>query len=96
MKATKHLAQRFLERVLNKDSYSKNEFQNIMIYLKEVCKNIVPRSYRGYCPLPDNSNFVIAYSENVATTILPKEYIKYDILYNDGKLSKKDYRKIKS
>ena len=95
MKASIHMAQRFLERVLNKNSYSKKELYNTYIYLSEICKNIMPRGYRGYCPLPENSKFVIAYNENVATTILPKEYVKYDVLYNNGKLSKREYRRRK-
>ena len=96
MKATFHLAQRFIERVLKKSSYTKDEIKNIYFYLSEVCKNIVPRSYRGYCPFPDNPNFVIAYNENTATTILPKDYIKEERKYNSGKMSKKEFRKIKS
>ena len=94
MRATFHLAKRFLQRVLNKESYTSKELNDIYFYLNEIVKTIIPRSYRGYCTFPDNPNFVIAYQENIATTILPKEYIKEDILYLEGKLSKKEFRKI--
>jgi len=96
MKATFHLAQRFLERVLKKENYTEEELYKIYFYLKQVCSTIIPRNYKGYCVLPDNSNFVIAYTENTATTILPKEFVKDDLLYFGGKLSKKEYKKLKN
>ena len=93
MKATFHSAQRFLQRVLKKETYTDLEIKEIYFYLNELFKNIIPRSYRGYCPFPDNSDFVIAYQENKVTTILPKEYVKEEMLFSSGKLSKRDFRK---
>jgi len=94
MRVSVHATKRFLQRVLKKESYTSKELRDIYFYLNEMIKNIIPRSYRGYCAFPGNSNFVIAYQENTATTILPKEYIKEEVMYSEGKLSKKEFRKI--
>ena len=76
MKVTIHAAKRYLERVLKKDSYSKKELYETFVYIKNPFKDIVTTTYKGFCPLPDNPNFVIAFEENRANTILPKEYLK--------------------
>ncbi len=93
MEITNHSVKRFLQRVKGQKNFSKQEFELAKAYLANLLKNITPSNLQGYCPLPEEKNFVIAYSENTAVTILPKEYVKIERLYLDKKISKREYKK---
>jgi len=93
MKATYHLAKRFLERVLKKAEFSDEDVYKIYFYLNSVLKKLQVRGVKGYVVMPDFSNYVLAYKEGVATTILEKEWVKEDLMYFSNKISKKDYLK---
>jgi len=95
MKATYHLAKRFIQRVLNKEEFSETEFYSIYIYLSNVLKNVQVRGVKGYVVMPDFNDYVLAYNEGVVTTILKKEWVKDDLMYFSNKMSKKDFLKAK-
>ena len=96
MKATYHLAKRFLERVLKKAEFNEEEIYKIQFYLNNVLQKLQVRSSKGYVVMPDFNKYVLAYNEGVATTILEKEWVKEDLMYMSNKINKKEFSKIKT
>ena len=74
MKVTRHAAVRFLERVMNKSKYTKEELNRAYKFLEEETKNIVVQGYKTYISLPSFKQFRALVIENRVITILPKEW----------------------
>ena len=72
MKVTYHATQRFLERVLNKSKYTKNEFYKTKKELEELFSQMIPGSYARPFSLPGHKGFSVVHQENYVITIIPK------------------------
>lgn len=73
MKVSYHAAQRFLERVIKKVNFTKEEVHRTVEYLEIVLGNIVLNSYSKPFALPGFENtFYVINRDNVAITIIPK------------------------
>ena len=72
MKVTYHATKRFMERVLNKVKYSKNEFYETQKMLEEIFTNIVPSSYARPFALPGHKGFKVIHQDDTVITILEK------------------------
>ena len=76
MKVTYHATQRFLERVLNKSTYTRNEFDETKEKLEELFLNMIPGSYARPFSLPGHKGFSVVHQENCVITIIPKNKTK--------------------
>ncbi len=76
MKVTYHATQRFLERVLHKVKYSRNEFHETKRQLEEMFLNVVPGSYARSFALPEHKGYVVVHQDNTVITILDKKEMK--------------------
>ena len=74
IKITQHAAVRFLQRVMDKKTYSKKELYFAYKFLEAETKNIVTKGYKDYFSLPSFNNYRAIVVENRLITILPKEY----------------------
>ncbi len=72
MKVTYHATQRFLERVLNKAKYTKDEFYETKRQLEELFENMIPGSYARSFALPGYKGFKVIHQENRVITIIEK------------------------
>lgn len=72
MRVTYHAAQRFIERVLDKKSFSRKDMQEAKAFLENLTQNIVISSYRKNFVLPGFSKFACVYQEDALLTIIPK------------------------
>jgi hypothetical protein len=73
MKVTYHAGQRFLERVIKKADFTKNEVHRTVEYLERVFKDVVISSYARKFVLPGFENeFYVIHQENCVVTIIPK------------------------
>ena len=70
---TLHAAQRFLERVIGKAEYTKQDLQLAMKYLDKTLKDVVPTSVARSFALPGFENqFYVIHNHNAIITIIPK------------------------
>ncbi len=72
MHITSHAAQRFLQRVMNKSSYTPMDVDFAMRYLTKLFMDVVPNSRARPIVVPGFENFRAIYRENAIVTILPK------------------------
>ena len=72
MRISQHAAQRFLERVMGKDSYDRNDLQRASAYLQRVVGGIVPGSYAKPFVIPGFEEFKVIHRAGVVVTIIPK------------------------
>jgi len=71
---TYHAAQRFVERVIQKATYTKNDIHLSKQYLSKVLQDVVVTSYSKNFALPGFENkFIIIQHENSVITIIPKD-----------------------
>ncbi len=78
MKVTYHAAERFLQRVLGKMSYSSKDIYSMKVYLElTMFRNIVPLSYSYPFPLPEYKGFSVIHRDNIIITIIPKKWLIY-------------------
>jgi hypothetical protein len=73
MKVTYHAAERFIERVLDKKSFSRKELLDAKAYLEKLTQDVVISSYRRNFVLPGFSKFACVYQEDTLITIIPKD-----------------------
>jgi hypothetical protein len=73
MQVTYHAAERFIERVLDKKSFSKKELLDAKAYLELLTKDVVISSYKTRFVLPGFKKFLCIYQENALITIIPKD-----------------------
>jgi hypothetical protein len=72
MKITVHAAQRFLERVISKESYSHFDVKFAMRYLEKLLMNVVPGTRSTQFVLPGFENYKAIYRDGTIITIIPK------------------------
>ena len=75
MKITVHAAQRFLERVMSKESYTSFDVKFAIKYLEKLLADVVPVSTNSYFVLPGFEKYKVIYREGSVVTIIPKERI---------------------
>ena len=73
MKVTYHATKRYLQRVLKKEHWNKEEFLNIKYQLEEMFMRVVPGSYDRPFSLPDTKGYVVVHHENTVITFLEKD-----------------------
>ncbi len=73
MQVTYHATERFIERVLDKKSFSNKELLEAKAYLEILTKDIIISSYRRKFALPGFEKFSCVYQENALITIVPKD-----------------------
>ena len=76
MKVTYHAIKRFLERVLNKSKWTREEFCAARDELEKMFASVVPGSYGRGFPLPDYKGYQVMHRDNTVITILNKKSIK--------------------
>ena len=72
MKVSVHAAQRFLERVMQKSTYSNKDIGFTMRFLEKSLQDIVPTSYAKRFVIPGFENYRAIYRENTVITIIQK------------------------
>lgn len=72
MKVSIHAAQRFLERVMNKTTYTCIDVDFSVRYLEKILVDIVPASYAKPFVLPGFENYRAIYRDNTIITIIEK------------------------
>lgn len=73
MRISYHAAQRFLERVINPKTFSKEDVYHAQAYLQRLLKDVVINSYKKKFVIPEFQHFLGVYQENVLVTIIPKD-----------------------
>jgi len=73
MKVTYHATKRFLQRVLKKEHWSRQEFRQIKQQLEEMFMCVVPGSYARPFALPQYKGYVVVHQDNTVITILEKD-----------------------
>ncbi len=72
MKVSAHAAQRFLERVMGKSTYTCIDVDFAIRYLEKILSTVVPNSNNKHFVIPGFENFKVVHRENTAITIIPK------------------------
>lgn len=72
MRITVHAAQRFLERVMSKKTYTYIDIDFAMRYLEKLLRDVVVNSYATHFVLPSFENYRVVYKEGSVITIIPK------------------------
>lgn len=72
MKVSIHAAERFLERIMAKASYTCFDVNMAIAYLEKVLKDVIPRGNTTQFVLPGFENFRVVYRANMVITIIPK------------------------
>jgi len=75
MKVTVHAAQRFLERVMQKSTYTYRDVNFSIRYLEKLLQNVVVSSYAKPFVLPGFENYKAIYRANTLITIIQKEEV---------------------
>ena len=73
MKVTYHATKRFLQRVMKKEHWSREEFRQIKQQLEEMFMSVVPGSYTRPFALPVYKGYVVVHQDNTVITILEKD-----------------------
>ncbi|WP_457749962.1 hypothetical protein [Sulfurimonas sp.] len=72
MKVSAHAAQRFLERVMNKSTYTCLDVDFSIRYLEKLLQDIIPTSYAKTFVIPGFENYRVIYRNNTVVTIIQK------------------------
>ena len=72
MKVSIHAGQRFLERVMTKETYTCFDVNFAIEYLEKILRDVVPTSRSTQFVLPGFENFKVVYREGSVITIIPK------------------------
>ena len=72
MKVSKHAAERFLERVMERANYSYRDIDYSIRYLEKLLSSVVPNSRSMRFVLPGFENFKVIYREGCVITIISK------------------------
>ncbi len=76
MKVTYHATKRFLERVLHKVKYSREEFRAARRELEMLFGSVLPGSFRRSFPMPVYKGYVVVHEGDTVITILDKKKMK--------------------
>ena len=74
MKVTYHATKRFLQRVLKKERYTREEFLHMKRELEEMFASVIPGSYTRPFALPDFKGYVVVHQGDTVITILEKDH----------------------
>ena len=74
IKISKHAAERFLQRVMNKTSYTKRELFYAYKFLEAEIRGVEVARYRDFFSLPSFKGYRALIIENTLVTIIPKEW----------------------
>ena len=72
MKVSVHAGQRFLERVMEKSTYTVIDVDFAIRYLEKILSTVEPNSNNKHFVIPGFENFKVVHRENIAITIIPK------------------------
>lgn len=72
MKVSYHAGERFLQRVLQKQSYTKKDIHNAIRFLEKSLKDVVPSGINKHFVLPEFQSYRAVYCQNTIVTIIPK------------------------
>lgn len=72
MKISVHAAERFLQRVMNKTSYTFKDVVFTIKYLEKALAHVVPNSPNKHLVLPEFQKYRAVYCQNTIVTIIPK------------------------
>lgn len=72
MRITTHAAQRFLERVMSKSTYTCIDVDFAIRFLEKVLQDVVPTGSATSFALPSFENYKVIYKEGAVITIIPK------------------------
>ena len=72
MYITEHAGERFLERVMKKEEYTRFDTGKAIDFLTLLLKDVVPRNYIEHFALPCFENFRVIYKDHSVVTIVPK------------------------
>ena len=72
MKVSIHAAQRFLERVMSKTTYTCFDINFAIEYLEKLLRDVVPTSRSTQFVLLGFKNYKVVYKEGSVITIIPK------------------------
>ena len=72
MRITIHAAQRFLERVMSKETYSYLDVDFAMRFLTKLLSDVVPTGSATSFALPSFEDYKVIYKEGSVITIIPK------------------------
>lgn len=72
MKVSYHAGERFLQRVIQKHSYTKKDIHFAIRYLEKSLQNVVPTGINKHFVLPEFQNYRAVYCQNTIVTIIPK------------------------
>jgi hypothetical protein len=75
MKITQHAAQRFLQRVMNKKEFTKQDMYRAYKFLEAETRDIAVNGYKKYFTLPSFQNYRAVVVENSLVTIMPKNWM---------------------
>ena len=73
MKVTYYATKRFLQRVMKKQHWSRQEFRQMKQKLEEMFMSVVPGSYARPFALPMYKGYVVVHQDNTVITILEKD-----------------------
>ena len=74
IKVSHHAAERFLQRVMSKATYTKKELHYAYKFLEAEIKDIDVSRYRDFFSLPSFKNYRALIIENTLVTIIPREW----------------------
>jgi len=77
MRITIHAAQRFLERVMSKETYTCLDIDFTIRFLEKVLSDVVPSSSTTSFVLPSFEDYKVIYKEGRVITIIPKRKLKW-------------------
>ena len=72
MKISIHAAQRFLERVMSKKSYTCIDVDFAVGFLEKSLKDVIPTGHKKQFVIPGFENYRAVYCQNTIVTIIPK------------------------
>jgi len=72
MKVSVHAGKRFLERVMNRSTYTCLDVDFAIRYLERALSSVVPNSSSKHFVLPDFQEYKAIYRQNTIVTIIPK------------------------
>ena len=72
MRVSIHAGERFLQRVMQKATYTCFDVNFAIEYLEKVLNDVVPTSRSAQFALPGFENFRVIYREGNVITIIPK------------------------
>jgi len=77
MKITRHAAERFLQRVMGKNSFTKKDMYRAYKFLEAETRDIVIHGYKVFFPLPSFGRYSVLVIDDEVVTVMPKRWTKH-------------------